>query len=106
MFRNEETTLAGQCPIDTYATPEISMIERRVELTEQTILCKIWLARYREITHSQFLGNNSGLFEMLFNRSTDSSPTGTEAFAEVPKLLQVARSELAIRYVKPISPPY
>jgi hypothetical protein len=28
MFRNGEATLAGQCPIDTYATPEILMMER------------------------------------------------------------------------------
>jgi len=55
------------------------------------------LARYREIAHSQTLGNNSGLFERLFNRPTDSSPTGTEAFAQAPKLSQVARSELTIR---------
>ena len=37
------------------------------------------------------------LFEMLFNRPTDSSPTGTEAVAQAPKLSQVATSELTIR---------
>lgn len=62
-------------------------------------------ARDREIGHGQILWDNSGLFQMLFNDPTDSSPTGTAAFAQPPKLSQVARSELTIRYVKPILPP-
>ena len=64
------------------------------------------LARYREIAHGQILGDNSDLFEMLFNRPTDSSSKGTEAFAQAPKLSQLARSELTIRYVSLFCPPY
>jgi NAD(P) transhydrogenase len=56
-------------PIGIYAIPEISMVgatER--ELTEQRIPYETGVARYREIARGQILGDDSGLFKMLFLR--------------------------------------
>jgi NAD(P) transhydrogenase len=56
-------------PIGIYAIPEISMVgATEHELTEQRIPYETGVARYREIARGQILGDDSGLFKMLFLR--------------------------------------
>lgn len=58
-------------PYGIYAIPEISMVgatER--ELTTKKIPYEVGIARYSEIARGQILGDDSGLFKMLFHRDT------------------------------------
>jgi NAD(P) transhydrogenase len=56
-------------PIGIYAIPEISMVGApEHDLTVKRIPYEIGIARYREIARGQILGDDSGLFKMLFHR--------------------------------------
>ena len=56
-------------PIGIYAIPEISMVGApEHELTAQRIPYETGVARYREIARGQILGDQSGMFKMLFDR--------------------------------------
>jgi NAD(P) transhydrogenase len=58
-------------PIGIYSIPEISMVGApEHELTEKRIAYETGVARYREIARGQILGDDSGLFKMLFLRDT------------------------------------
>jgi NAD(P) transhydrogenase len=58
-------------PIGIYSIPEISMVgASEHELTEGRIPYETGVARYREIARGQILGDDSGLFKMLFLRDT------------------------------------
>jgi NAD(P) transhydrogenase len=58
-------------PIGIYSIPEISMVGApEHELTERRISYETGVARYREIARGQILGDDSGLFKMLFLRDT------------------------------------
>src|SRR5262245_9241008 len=61
--------MAGHFPVGIYAIPEISMVgATEQELTAAKIPYEIGVARYREIARGQILGDDSGLFKMLFHR--------------------------------------
>jgi NAD(P) transhydrogenase len=61
--------MAGHFPIGIYAIPEISMVGAPEHvLTTERIPYEIGMARYREIARGQILGDDSGLFKMLFHR--------------------------------------
>jgi NAD(P) transhydrogenase len=61
--------LASHFPIGIYAIPEISMVGApEHELTAQRIPYETGVARYREIARGQILGDDSGMFKMLFHR--------------------------------------
>ena len=56
-------------PIGIYSIPEISMVgATEHELTEKKVPYETGLARYREIARGQILGDDTGLFKMLFHR--------------------------------------
>ena len=58
-------------PIGIYAIPEISAVGApEHELTAQKIPYEFGVARYREIARGQILGDESGLFKMLFHRES------------------------------------
>jgi NAD(P) transhydrogenase len=58
-------------PIGIYSIPEISMVGApEHELTERRIPYETGVARYREIARGQILGDDSGLFKMLFLRDS------------------------------------
>jgi len=58
-------------PFGIYAIPEISMVgDTEEQLTEKKVPYEIGVARYREIARGQILGDNSGLFKMIFHRDT------------------------------------
>jgi NAD(P) transhydrogenase len=61
--------MASHFPVGIYAIPEISMVgATEQELTADKIPYEIGVARYREIARGQILGDDSGLFKMLFHR--------------------------------------
>jgi NAD(P) transhydrogenase len=61
--------LESHFPIGIYAIPEISMVGApEHELTAQRIPYETGVARYREIARGQILGDDSGMFKMLFHR--------------------------------------
>ncbi len=70
-FGIEAHQMASHYPVGIYALPEISMVgSPEHELTEQRVPYEVGIARYREIARGQILGDDSGLFKMLFHRQT------------------------------------
>jgi NAD(P) transhydrogenase len=68
-FGIEAGPLARHFPIGIYAIPEISMVGApEHELTAQRVPYETGIARYREIARGQILGDQSGMFKMLFHR--------------------------------------
>ncbi len=68
-FGVEAGPLERHFPIGIYAIPEISMVGApEHELTAQRIPYETGVARYREIARGQILGDDSGMFKMLFHR--------------------------------------
>jgi len=65
----EAGPLAAHFPVGIYAIPEISMVGApEHELTAQRVPYETGVARYREIARGQILGDDSGMFKMLFHR--------------------------------------
>jgi NAD(P) transhydrogenase len=61
--------MAPHFPVGIYAIPEISMVgATEQELTAARVPYETGVARYREIARGQILGDDSGLFKMLFHR--------------------------------------
>jgi NAD(P) transhydrogenase len=68
-FGVEAGPMAPHFPIGIYAIPEISMVGAiEDDLTERRVPYETGVARYREIARGQILGDDSGLFKMLFHR--------------------------------------
>jgi NAD(P) transhydrogenase len=68
-FGIEAGVMPGHFPIGIYSIPEISMVgETEHELTAARVPYETGVARYREIARGQILGDDSGLFKMLFRR--------------------------------------
>jgi len=68
-FEVEAGALGAHFPVGIYAIPEISMVGApEHELTRQKIPYETGIARYREIARGQILGDQSGMFKMLFHR--------------------------------------
>ncbi|HXJ80197.1 MAG TPA: Si-specific NAD(P)(+) transhydrogenase [Candidatus Methylomirabilis sp.] len=68
-FGFEAGPMAAHFPVGIYAIPEISMVGApEHELTERKVPYETGVARYREIARGQILGDDSGLFKMLFHR--------------------------------------
>jgi NAD(P) transhydrogenase len=68
-FGVETGRMAVHFPIGIYSIPEISMVGApEHELTERKVPYETGVARYREIARGQILGDDSGLFKMLFHR--------------------------------------
>ena len=61
--------MATHFPIGIYAIPEISHVgATEQQLTHDRVPYETGVARYREIARGQILGDESGLFKMLFHR--------------------------------------
>ena len=68
-FGIEAGPMAAHYPVGIYAIPEISMVGApEHELTASKVPYEVGVARYREIARGQLLGDDSGLFKMLFQR--------------------------------------
>jgi NAD(P) transhydrogenase len=56
-------------PVGIYAIPEVSMVgATEEELTRHKIPYETGIARYKEISRGPILGDDSGMFKMLFHR--------------------------------------
>lgn len=71
--------MARHFPIGIYSIPEVSMVgDPEHALTEKKIPYETGVARYREIARGQILGDETGLFKMIFHRE-DRSLLGVHA---------------------------
>jgi NAD(P) transhydrogenase len=69
MFGLAAEPMGANFPIGVYAIPEISMVgATEEELTRQKVPYETGIARFREIARGQILGDDSGLFKMIFHR--------------------------------------
>src|SRR4029434_7033121 len=67
MFGVDAEAMASQFPVGIYALPEVSMVgATEEELTRQKIPYETGIARYKEISRGLILGDDSGMFKMLF----------------------------------------
>jgi NAD(P) transhydrogenase len=65
------SSMPDNFPIGIYSIPEISMVgSPEHDLTTKKIPYETGVARYREIARGQILGDDSGMFKMLFHRET------------------------------------
>jgi NAD(P) transhydrogenase len=68
-FGVDAGALESHFPVGIYSIPEVSMVGApEHELTAQKIPYETGVARYREIARGQILGDDSGMFKMLFHR--------------------------------------
>jgi NAD(P) transhydrogenase len=71
MFGVATAPMGGNFPVGIYAIPEVSMVgATEEELTRDKIPYESGIARYREISRGPILGDDSGMFKMLFNRDS------------------------------------
>lgn len=69
MFGLPAEPMTANFPIGVYAIPEISMVgATEEELTLKKVPYETGIARFREIARGQILGDDSGLFKMIFHR--------------------------------------
>jgi NAD(P) transhydrogenase len=69
MFGHQAEPMGAHFPIGVYAIPEISMVgATEEELTRAKVPYETGIARFREIARGQILGDDSGLFKMIFHR--------------------------------------
>jgi NAD(P) transhydrogenase len=96
-FGDEAGPLGAHFPVGIYAIPEISMVgATEQELTAAKVPYEIGIARYREIARGQFLGDDSGLFKMLFHRG-DRRLLGAHAIGtQATELIHVGQAVLGL----------
>jgi NAD(P) transhydrogenase len=89
--------MASHFPVGIYAIPEISMVgATEQELTLAKIPYEIGVARYREIARGQILGDDSGLFKMLFHRE-DHRLLGAHAIGSgATELIHIGQAVLGL----------
>ena len=69
MFGVPAQPMGTHFPVGIYAIPEVSMVgATEQELTKQKIPYETGVARYKEISRGQIVGDDSGMFKMLFHR--------------------------------------
>ncbi len=89
--------MGSHFPVGIYAIPEISMVgATEQELTAGKIPYEIGVARYREIARGQILGDDSGLFKMLFHRD-DRRLLGAHAIGtQATELIHIGQAVLGL----------
>jgi NAD(P) transhydrogenase len=69
MFGLHAEPMAAHFPIGVYSIPEISMVgATEEELTRARVPYETGIARFREIARGGILGDDSGMFKMIFHR--------------------------------------
>ena len=72
MFGMPAEPMGNHFPVGVYAIPEVSMVgATEEELTRQKIPYETGIARYKEISRGPILGDDSGMFKMLFHRQDE-----------------------------------
>jgi len=70
-FGHPDRTDTSLLPYGIYSIPEISMVGRNEEeLRQAEVPYGIGIARYKEIARGQLIGDETGMFKMLFHRHT------------------------------------
>ena len=70
-FKVPTEPMVDHFPIGIYSIPEMSMVGKtEQDLTQNRVPYEVGLARYREIARGAILGDQTGLFKMLFHRET------------------------------------
>jgi NAD(P) transhydrogenase len=89
--------MGAHFPVGIYAIPEISMVgATEQELTAAKVPYEIGVARYREIARGQILGDDSGLFKMLFHRD-DRRLLGAHAIGtQATELIHIGQAVLGL----------
>jgi NAD(P) transhydrogenase len=89
--------MASHFPVGIYAIPEVSMVgATEQELTQAKVPYEIGVARYREIARGQILGDDSGLFKMLFHRE-DRRLLGAHAIGtQATELIHIGQAVLGL----------
>jgi len=89
--------MAHHFPIGIYSIPEISMVGApEHDLTGSRTPYEVGVARYREIARGQILGDESGLFKMLFHRD-DRRLLGAHAIGTgATELIHVGQAVLGL----------
>ncbi|MGK0170199.1 MAG: NAD(P) transhydrogenase [Gammaproteobacteria bacterium] len=72
MFGAPAEPMVEHFPVGIYSIPELSMVgATEEELTEAKIPYETGVARYREISRGPIVGDDSGMFKMLFHRDDE-----------------------------------
>ena len=89
--------MAQHFPIGIYSIPEISLVgASEEELTEKKVPYETGVARYREIARGQILGDDTGLFKMIFHRE-DRRLLGAHALGTgATELIHIGQAVLAL----------
>jgi NAD(P) transhydrogenase len=84
-------------PVGIYAIPEISVVgASEQELTRARVPYETGVARYREIARGQILGDESGLFKMVFHRD-DRRLLGAHALGSgATELIHIGQAVLGL----------
>ncbi len=89
--------MGSHFPIGIYAIPEASMVgATEQELTARKIPYETGIARYREIARGQILGDDSGLFKMLFHRESRALLGVHILGTQATELLHIGQAVLAL----------
>ncbi len=71
MFGRQMGPMTSCLPLGIYAIPEISMVgENEQDLTIKKIPYEVGMARYREISRGNIMGDDNGLLKLLFHRKS------------------------------------
>ncbi len=96
-FGRDAGPMPAHFPVGIYAIPEISMVgATEEELTARKVPYETGVARYREIARGQILGDDTGLFKMLFHRG-DRRLLGVHAIGTgATELIHIGQAVLAL----------
>ncbi|HZS34119.1 MAG TPA: Si-specific NAD(P)(+) transhydrogenase [Methylomirabilota bacterium] len=96
-FGRDAGPMPAHFPVGIYAIPEISMVgATEEELTAAKVPYETGVARYREIARGQILGDDTGLFKMLFHRE-DRRLLGVHAIGTgATELIHIGQAVLAL----------
>src|SRR5262249_14234435 len=97
MFGVQAEPMGNHFPVGIYAIPEVSMVgASEEELTKQKIPYETGIARYKEISRGVILGDDSGMFKMLFHRD-DGRLLGCHCIGtNATELIHVGQAVLAL----------
>lgn len=97
MFGLDAKPMGSHFPVGIYAIPEVSMTgATEEELTRQKVPYESGIARYKEISRGPILGDDSGMFKMLFHRD-DGRLLGCHCIGSgATELIHVGQAVLAL----------
>jgi NAD(P) transhydrogenase len=97
MFGVAAEPMGSHFPIGVYAIPEISMVGlTEEELTRNKVPYETGIARFREIARGQILGDDSGLFKMIFHRENGQLLGAHCIGTQATELIHVGQAVLSL----------